>query len=178
MKSKNLLALVLALVVGACTTTNGNETVSYQYRHLNPDAFNPVVIIPPEVSPAPSPSLAPSPTSTPLAVKVIPTPKPKPRPKIAKVKISYLYYKTVYGIASNYGPGYAGYLALPQGRGILVEVCGPARCIIKRSNDAGPSKAGQRAGRVVDLDVATFQAVCGCSWTKGLIHVRVRYMRG
>jgi hypothetical protein len=82
----------------------------------------------------------------------------------------------VEGIASTYGPGWNGYLALPEGRGITVRVCGVATCAVRTSNDAGPSLAMQREGRVIDLDVPTFELVCGCSWRRGLIPVRVEYL--
>jgi hypothetical protein len=78
------------------------------------------------------------------------------------------------GLASTYGPGYA----IPEGPGHLVSVCGPADCITRTSNDAGPSLAMQRAGRVVDLNVADFEQVCGCAWTAGLVRVRVTIADG
>jgi hypothetical protein len=81
------------------------------------------------------------------------------------------------GIASTYGNGYEGYLALPEGPGHRVRVCGPAACIVRTSNDAGPSLAMQRAGRIVDLDATDFNAVCGCRWqTVGLVKVTVEYL--
>jgi hypothetical protein len=87
--------------------------------------------------------------------------------------------RTVEGIASTYGPGYNGWLALPEGKGFRVRICSTATgiCAVRTSNDAGPSKAMQRAGRVADLDVATFEALCLCNWrSKGLIRVTVEYL--
>ena len=82
-----------------------------------------------------------------------------------------------HGTASTYGDGYEGYLALPEGPGVRVRVCGPAACIERTSNDAGPSKAMQRQGRIVDLDATDFNEVCGCSWqTVGLVKVTVEYL--
>jgi hypothetical protein len=80
------------------------------------------------------------------------------------------------GIASTYGPGFAGYLALPEGPGIRVRICGPAACAVRVSNDAGPSLAMQRKGRIADLDVATFELVSGKSWRAGLVRVTVEYL--
>jgi hypothetical protein len=80
------------------------------------------------------------------------------------------------GTASTYGPGFDGYLALPEGPGHLVEVCGAGGCVTRTSNDAGPSLAMQRLGRIVDLDVADFEAVSGKSWTAGLAPVTVEYL--
>ena len=79
------------------------------------------------------------------------------------------------GIASTYGPGYAGYLALPQGVGIRVRICGPAACIERVSNDTGPD---QRIfpDRIVDVDVATFELVCGCDWHRGLVAATVELL--
>jgi hypothetical protein len=77
------------------------------------------------------------------------------------------------GIASTYGPGFDGYLALPSGPGHRVRICGSGGCVVAVSNDAGPSLAMQRQGRIVDLDVATFEHVCGVPWTRGLCSVSV-----
>lgn len=163
---RNLLACVLVFILSACASTSADESANYKYRIYDQDLFVPVVI----------------PTTTPtITATTQPTPKltPRPTPKVTpKPKPHYSYYKIRYGTASTYGPGYAGYLALPEGRGIKVEVCGPGRCIIRTSNDAGPSLAGQRAGRVIDLNVRDFELVCGCNWTKGLVKVRVRYISG
>lgn len=85
--------------------------------------------------------------------------------------------RIVVGVASTYGPGYAGLTALPEGPGHRVRICGTVLCVVRISNDAGPSKAMQKIGRVVDLDVATFERVCACRWTTGLIHVSVEYLK-
>ena len=83
------------------------------------------------------------------------------------------------GIASTYGDGYEGYLALPEGPGHTVRVCGPADCIVRTSNDAGPDLAMQRRGRIVDLDATDFNQVCGCRWQQvGLVRVTVEYLDG
>jgi hypothetical protein len=59
--------------------------------------------------------------------------------------------RTVRGIASTYGPAFGpGWLALPEGVGVRVRVCGPAACIVRTSNDAEPDLAMQRAGRIAD----------------------------
>lgn len=77
------------------------------------------------------------------------------------------------GIASTYGPGWDGWLAWPGGPGWKLRVCGPAKCVLIVTTDAGPDRAMQRAGRVVDLDVATFERVAGAPWTIGLTKVTV-----
>jgi hypothetical protein len=71
----------------------------------------------------------------------------------------------------GYGPTY---LALPQGPGKTVTICGPKGCVRRTSTDAGPDKAMQRAGRVADLNVYDFQKVCGPP-SMGLCRVTVRY---
>jgi hypothetical protein len=107
---------------------------------------------------------------------VEPTPAPVRRGK-----------RTVEGIASTYGEGYDGYLALPEGRGHRVRVCYEGRCVERVSNDAGPALHMQRQGRVIDLDVPTFeQLACPagerhlarCQWqTLGLLRgVTVTYL--
>lgn len=89
--------------------------------------------------------------------------------------------RVVSGTASTYGEGYDGYLALPEGRGVRVKVCSSAsgsyRCVTRTSNDAGPSKGMQREGRVIDLDVPTFEYLCQCDWrVLGLMPVTVEYL--
>ncbi|MCX7335503.1 MAG: hypothetical protein NTV85_28645 [Hyphomicrobiales bacterium] len=81
------------------------------------------------------------------------------------------------GVASTYGPGWDGWLALPQGPGVRVRICGAGGCVVRTSTDAGPSLAMQRRGRVADLDVAAFELVCGVPWTRGLCRVALEYLR-
>ena len=81
--------------------------------------------------------------------------------------------RSMVGIASTYGPGWDGWLAWPGGPGWKLRVCGPAKCVVIVTTDAGPDRAMQRAGRVVDLDVPTFERVAGAPWTIGLTRVTV-----
>lgn len=83
----------------------------------------------------------------------------------------------VSGIASTYGPGWDGWLALPAGPGIRVRICGAGGCVVRVSNDAGPDLAMQRAGRIVDLDVPDFEFVCGVPWRIGLCRVTVEVLQ-
>ena len=82
----------------------------------------------------------------------------------------------VAGIASTYGPGFDGYLALPSGPGHRVRVCGAGGCVERVSNDTGPDLAMQRLGRVVDLSVADFEVVSGQPWRVGLTRVTVEFL--
>lgn len=94
------------------------------------------------------------------------------------VKLTDVLYEgaiTRTGVASTYGPGWDGWLAVPEGPGIDVRVCGRGGCVTRVSTDAGPSRAMQRKGRIVDLDTSTFEAVCGVPWTRGLCRVTVSY---
>ena len=77
---------------------------------------------------------------------------------------------TLTGLASTYGPGYDGYMALPSGPGHRVRICGAGGCVVETSNDTGPVPS---LHRVADLDVATFERVCGVPWTRGLCRVSV-----
>lgn len=77
------------------------------------------------------------------------------------------------GIASTYGPGWDGWIAWPDGPGWKLRVCGSGGCAVVVTTDAGPDRAMQRAGRILDLDVATFERVAGVSWTVGLTKVSV-----
>ena len=87
------------------------------------------------------------------------------------------------GTASHVGRQFGPrYLALPEHRwgrpGILVRICGPAACITRRSTDAGPDKAMQRAGRVADLSFRDFMRVAGVREGEpdpGLVRVTVDY---
>ena len=126
----------------------------------------PVVLQPRTPSPAPSPApatLAPSARAVPRLASVRATSRPLGLGSAASTT----------GTASTYGPGYDGWLALPSGPGHRVRVCGAGGCIVRVSNDAGPDLAMQRLGRIVDLNVADFEAVCGCSWHRGLVKVTV-----
>lgn len=93
---------------------------------------------------------------------VVPVPVPTVR---AAVATSPLFGTT--GTVSTYGPGYDGLLALPLpwGRGWAVRICGPGGCVSGVSNDTGPVRS---LGRIADLDVATFERVCGMPWMAGL----------
>ncbi len=119
-------------------------------------------VAPPSSSPTTSPSLVVRPSHTATPAK--PTARPTQKNRV------------VVGIASTYGPGFNGLLALPEGPGHKVKVCGPKASITKVSNDTGPNHAMQLLGRVVDLDVPSFQIVCGCAWTIGLVKVSVTYL--
>jgi hypothetical protein len=77
------------------------------------------------------------------------------------------------GIASTYGPGWKGWIAWPQGPGWRLRVCGAGGCVVVVTTDSGPDRAMQRAGRIVDLDVTTFERVAGVPWTVGLTRVTV-----
>lgn len=80
----------------------------------------------------------------------------------------------VTGTASTYGKGWDGWIAWPAGPGWRLRVCGDGGCRTVTSNDAGPDRAMQRAGRVIDLDIPTFEAVCGIPWwPRGLCTVTV-----
>lgn len=83
--------------------------------------------------------------------------------------------RSVVGIASWVAPRYGStYLALPDGPGHRVRICGRAACVTRTSTDAGPARFLQRQGRVADLSHADFARVCGCSpELVGLTHVTV-----
>jgi hypothetical protein len=53
------------------------------------------------------------------------------------------------------------YLAIPEGPGFDVTVCGPLDCLERVSTDAGPALYLQRAGRIGDLSSVMFQEICG-----------------
>jgi hypothetical protein len=155
-----VLGLMLLITTISVASTNSDQSISYA-----PENFGITTRIVHAFIPKIMPQLVviPDPTSK-------STPKPSPKP------IS-IYSKVKYGIASTYGPGYDGLLALPEGCGIKVEVCGPAGCIIRVSNDAGPDLTMQRAGRVIDLNLNDFRLIGG-SYKLGLIKdVRIRYYK-
>ncbi len=81
------------------------------------------------------------------------------------------------GQASTYGPGYAGLIAVPRRGRWLVQIIWHGRYVIRATNDYGPDRR-RFPRRVIDLDVATFQALSGQSWTRGILHsVTVVYLR-
>jgi len=100
-----------------------------------------------------------------------PTPAPTPPQPINPATNTVYPHAISSGIASTYGPGFDGYLALPQGPGIPVRICGNLGCVTKTSNDEGPVPS---LHRVADLDVPTFEAVCG-PWRMGLCAVTLEW---
>lgn len=89
---------------------------------------------------------------------VAPASTPTPPPLVSRT-----------GVVSTYGPGFEGYAALPRpwGSGWRFTVCGPGGCRTLVSNDTGPDQR-RHPDRIADLDVATFEAVCGVRWRMGL----------
>ena len=157
-----VLGLIVAITIMIPAPIKSDQPISY----IIPENYNFIPVVP---------------ASTPMPTLVAipdPTPKPTPKPKSIPKPVS-IYYKVKYGTASTYGPGFAGLLALPEGPGIKVEVCGPAGCIIRVSNDAGPNLAMQRIGRIVDLNLFDFLAIGGSNaYAMGLIHnVKVKYIK-
>jgi hypothetical protein len=59
------------------------------------------------------------------------------------------------------------YLAIPLGPGVRVEVC-IERCEVLTSTDAGPDRSMLLAGRIADVDAATFEYLCRCPASQGL----------
>lgn len=100
---------------------------------------------------------------------------PEPAPLPTAVTAATAAAGTISGLASFVAPAYgARYLALPAGRGVGVQICGPVACVVRTSTDAGPDKAMQRAGRVADLSFRDFAIICGCDpWAVGLVRVVV-----
>jgi hypothetical protein len=80
------------------------------------------------------------------------------------------------GDASTYGPGWDGWTAIPEGPGYRIRVCGPADCAELLTTDAGPDQR-IHPDRVVDLDVPTFEDVCGVPWRMGTCPVSVTILR-
>jgi len=81
----------------------------------------------------------------------------------------------VSGVASWMPEQYGdGYLALPEGPGQTVTICGQ-RCLSMTSTDAGPDRAMQHAGRVADIGVEAWEYICGKPRSVGLCRVTVDY---
>jgi len=82
-----------------------------------------------------------------------------------------------FGQASTYGPGYGDLIAVPHRGRWLVRIIWHGRYVVRSTSDYGPN---QRVypGRVIDLDVGTFQALSGENWARGLLYgVTVEYLR-
>jgi hypothetical protein len=67
-------------------------------------------------------------------------------------------------VSARYGPEY---LALPEPRGTVATVCGPADCVTRRSTDYGPDQR-VHPDRIADLSAADFVRVCGVPLSAGL----------
>ena len=94
--------------------------------------------------------------TVPAAAIVAVAPRPSPRPLVRT------------GLASTYGPAYSeAWVAIPQGAGWRIRVCGAGGCRTLVTTDTGPTIPG----RIVDLPVGAFESVCGAPWTRGLCPV-------
>jgi len=77
---------------------------------------------------------------------------------------------TLVGTASNYGPLFSeAWVAIPRGPGWRIRVTGPGGSRTLVTTDKGPTVPG----RIVDLPVRAFRAICGVPWTVGLCSVSV-----
>jgi len=122
---------------------------------------------------APSGSRTPERTGTP-STTALPSSPTAVAPPSQQSKSDLRAGTAVSGIASTYGPGYTGLTASRWPRGTVLRICGPAACVTRTTNDYGPAKA---TGRLLDLDVPTFETVSGRVWTVGLVRVVVWIIR-
>ena len=140
----------------------------------------------PTSSPTPRATLRKAPGKTPR-----PTPRPTPKPASHVATAVSLAARKLdgpvravpgmpapeLGQASTYGPFYRGLIAVPRRGRWLVQIVWHGRYVIRRTNDYGPDRR-LFPNRVIDLDVATFEALSGQSWTRGVLwSVRVVYLR-
>lgn len=94
-------------------------------------------------------------------------------PASGSVAVTWTYRE---GIATTYGPGWSPRLnALPHGPGWRFRVCGK-RCMTLVSTDAGPDRAAQRRGRIVDLALKNWLYVCRLPYSRGVCPVTVRIL--
>ncbi len=108
----------------------------------------------PTGAPSAAPSLVATGGGTPLSRSEGPVPSPT-----GKVGSAIVAARGTWAYANaSHGPRY---LAIPEGPGWIVEVCGPLGCLERVSTDAGPELWLQRAGRIGDLSSADFRAICG-----------------
>jgi len=147
----------------------------------------------PRPTPTPTPRPRPNPTRAPVrAAAPVPratarpapvaTPRPAPVVRTARQVTGTIASvagmpKADYGQASTYGPAYGGLIAVPHRGHWLVKIIWHGRYLIRRTNDYGPDQR-LYPNRVIDLDVATFQALSGESWTRGILSgVTVVYLQ-
>lgn len=155
-------ALLLAFVLSACSTAQGATPVAWMpyagpFVSLTPGGVVPAqsgaVLVTPSTSPTPPPSPARTPHSA--------TPAPK-----GSVGTAYIQVKGVAGIATyyTYHRGQAAAAARlraylgPGWRGETVTVCHESRCLRVILSDYESSTI---PGRLVDLDVNDWAAICG-----------------
>jgi len=118
-------------------------------------------LVPGAAHPVPTPSLA---SGNPAAVAVLPSSVPDVSELATANRelTSTELAPTLQGTWSYADPAYGPhYLAIPNGPGWRVTICGPAACLERVSTDAGPVLPLQREGRIGDLSAVMFETLCG-----------------
>jgi hypothetical protein len=90
-------------------------------------------------------------------------PTPLPTPAVAPAPSLGTAADVTWSGIVNYAEPRHGrfYLAIPDGPGVRVRICGPAGCLDRTSTDAGPALHMQRAGRIADLNSVDWERISG-----------------
>ncbi len=174
-----LLAILLALAAGeaqplgtsATSSPPGEQQGSLAVRPVDAEGVPDSLRADPDAREGTSRRIAPT---TPAPVPAAPSgadvssgPDPSPAPTLRPVVFS--------GIASHYSAAYSEWwVAIPQGPGYRIRVCGAGGCRTLLSTDTGPTVPG----RIVDLPIHAWEAVCGVPWWYGLCPVSVAIVGG
>lgn len=95
------------------------------------------------------------------------------RPSDARSAGSGTEQGTLSFVDRSYGPLY---LAIPEPRGTIATICGPAACVTRASTDYGPDQR-VHPDRIADLSAVDFETVCGVSTSFGLCPGSVTILR-
>lgn len=140
----SLLAIIfLSSLAGVATPQGAPEEITSA-------AVLPVV---PTLPRAPQPASSPSPVPSASGMRAaLVEPAASRNPLVAP---------TLQGTWSYADPAYGPhYLAIPNGPGWRVTICGSAMCLDRVSTDAGPVLSLQREGRIGDLSAVMFETLC------------------
>jgi transcriptional regulator with XRE-family HTH domain len=156
--------LLVLLASHPATSRQASTPRPVQFRPIPPVATaRPAAPTPPASPSLPSPATGTRPALVMTLRTATPPQPPSPRRTALRGVATWM--------PERYG---SRYLALPSGAGHRVRICGAGGCLVITSTDSGPSLAMQRAGRIADIGVRSWEGICGLPRSRGVCRVTIR----